>query len=608
MKKVLIIFIALVAVICFACEDVLDKRDLNKVDDSIWNEYSSAKTYINNIYADNMPIFSMASNIGYTDEGYSSNEAITMLMYGLVGDDGISYMNAFSLETFQLIRSINIAIKGIRDGDMNDDDKQLLLGQVLFFRAWRNWELVKLYGGIPLIFAVQDPYFDDFDVARSSTKASVEAIVSDLNNAITMLPARWDLQEDQGRITSGAAAAFKGRVLLAWASPMFSPDNNIDRWTDAYDANVDARKILDDNGYSLNPVFTDIFTDSPVDNPEAVMYRAYKSDTEDYINDWEASIRPPSGGGNMSYAPSWNLVKTFSMVNGKPISDITSGYDSVYFWRNRDPRFYATIGFNGCSWQMAGHSTNVLWTFNQYIGENRRTPATGFYCKKASNPTVTIENTGNTSTAWVEIRYAEVLMNLAECANEIGKTSVAVELLSNIRDRAGIDAAENYGLGSNLSIAQMRELIMNERAVEFAFENKRYWDLRRRKMFTEDLGPNTPKLNGSKRYGLIIDGNGVWKTGRVRTGEYAGWRRIDTAVYLGYVDIEREGDATTYFAGTLKEMDATLAAFGLENESAFINYQDLYYYFGISQSVLRRSPAIEQTKGWIYGTFDPLAE
>lgn len=606
MKNRILATLSIIILIASSCQDVLDKRDLTKVDDTIWNKYNAANSYITELYSQNMPSFAMNTNRGVTDEGYSSTEENLKLIYGLFQEEDINIATLFSLDTYRNIRAINIGIHGLEDGELEKDDKEILLGQVLFFRAWQYWELVKRYGGVPIILTVQDPYFDNLDVARSTTKAAVEAIVNDLDKAIEYLPTNWTMGEDQGRITKGATAAFKGRVLLSWASPMFNPDNKTERWQQAYQANKDAKDILDESGYKLHPIFDELFIISPMENSEAVMYKAYKANTDDYKNNWESTIRPPSGGGSMGAAPTWNFVKAFPMQNGKRINDDDSGYDSTQFWLNRDPRFYATIGFNGCKWEMAGRDLNVLWTYSQYRGENQRTPSTGFYTKKASNPSVTVENTSNTSTPWLEIRYAEVLLNLAECANEVDKKDEAIELIGLVRERAGIDAANNYGIGAP-SKESFRELVMTERQIEFAYENKRYWDLRRRKMFTEDLGPNTPKLNGQKRYGLIMDPATGWSTS-IRAGEYKGWRKIDTAVVNGHVDIERPGDAIKYFAGKLKEMDATLAQFGDEDASAKINWLENYYYFPVSQQIIRRSKEIEQTKGWSFGTFDPLAE
>ncbi len=599
MKKYFLYLIAIILIGFWACEDVMDKRNLNAVDDTIWDHYASAEVYINNLYAKNMPALSLASNAGFSDEGYSSSQNVTDIMYGIVDETRLDAVTVFNVNTFALIRDINIGIRGICNASLQEEEKNRLLGQALFFRAWRNWELVRLYGGIPLILTAQDPFYDNLDVPRSSASKCVESIVADLDLAIAGLPSYWSELEGAGRITRGAAAAFKSRVLLTFASPQFNPEKRIERWEAAYNAAMEAKTILDEAGYGLHPDFNKMFIDNPIKNPEAVLYRNYMANS-DYSNAWEATIRPPSGGGNMGGGPTWNLVQAFPMNNGKSISHPESGYDELRYWENRDPRFYATVGYNGAEWEMAGRNSKVLWTLERYAGEQNRTPGTGFYLKKASNPSISSDNTGNCGTPWLEIRYAEVLLNLAEAAYETGKMQEAIDMLMLIRERAGIDPAENYGLGNLIDI----EVIMRERQIEFAFENKRYWDLCRRKMFTEDLGPNTPKLNGTKRKGLRIQGAGQWNRIRVTSGEYAGWRLIDTAVYFGHVDINRPGDYEEYFAVELKNMD-NLQVSGAD---AVIDYPEICYFFGIQQSILNRSPAIEQTIGWQYGTFDPLKD
>jgi|SRR5690554_139182 hypothetical protein len=581
-----------------SCDDVLDKRNLNTVDDTIWDNYAAATVYLNSLYAQNMPAISLGANAGLSDEGYSSSENVTDLMWGVADETQVGIINDFSGATFENIRRINIGIQGINRSSLSEEEKAELAGQAYFLRAWRNWQLVRLYGGIPLVETAQDPFYDDLDLPRSTTRESVAFIVSDLDKAVAGLPARWELSADQGRITSAAAAAFKGRVLLHFASPMFNPDGKQDRWQAAYTANKEAKALLDENAYGLLDDFSQMFIINPVGNPEAVLFRSYKENTE-YSSGWEGTIRPPSGGGNMGATPTWNLAQAFPMANGKPIHDPESGYDPLRYWENRDPRFYQTIAYNGATWSMAGRDETVVWTPERFRGENNRTAGTGMLNRKASNPAIDRNNTGNTSTSWLEIRYAEVLLNLAECAVELDLQEEAVALVSQLRQRAGISEANNFGLGSSLSV----ETLMRERQVEFAFENKRYWDMRRRRMFTDDLGAHTPKMNGRKRLGLRITGKGEWGS-VVRSGDYRGASRLDTAIMLGHVDLNRPGDYETYFEVSVKNMD-DLQPNGLD---ALIDYKERYYYFGIPVSVLTRSPAIEQTQGWLYGTFDPLKE
>lgn len=600
MKKNIIYFIALF-ILATSCDDVLDKHNRNVLGEDIWDVETQAEAEVNKLYEQNMPGMSLAENSGFTDEIFSSSETYTNFLYGFLGDGIASSKTYISIDDYAELRNINLVIKGLKTSSLAADVKNNLLGQAYFFRAWKHWELVKIHGGIPLIMSLLDPFFDELDIPRSSTSLCIDAIINDLDMAIDDIA----LNTDDGRITRGAAAAFKGRVLLAWASPMFNPDNKAERWTLAYNANTAAKALLDSAGYGLNSNFSTIFTKDPTLNKEAILYHSFNG-TIDYSNDWESKVRPVSGGGSGNNAPTWELVKAFPMANGKLITDPSSGYDSVYYWQNRDPRFYATIGYNGCTWDMTGSTglTNKVWTFYLTITENRRSPASGFYCRKASDSSVDYNMVSQCNTAWLEIRYAEVLMNLAECANEVGNGAEAISLMGEIRDRAGIDAADNYGLGSSTDVVSIREMVMRERQIEFAFENKRYWDIRRRKMFTQAVGPNMPKLNGTKRHGLSIKPKGAWGTKRITSGDYRAWRIIDTAAYLGHIDIDRPGDYETYFTVELKELDA-LDAYG--NDAKF-NYKDYYYFLYIPKGFLEHCPAVEQTIGWVNGTFDPLAE
>ena len=115
--------------------------------------------------------------------------------------------------------------------------------------------------------------------------------------------------------------------------------------------------------------------------------------------------------------------------------------------------------------------------------------SSGFYCRKAINVSYTPYYTERSSTDWIEIRFTEVLMNYAECAAENGKSDEAYGVLKRIRQRAGIEAGSNgmYGLKANMSHDEMIAAIMLERKIEFAYEGKRYWDLRRRRMFASEM-------------------------------------------------------------------------------------------------------------------------
>lgn len=608
MKSYQFIAIILLFAVFYGCQDVLDKRDLNVIDDQLWESETQATLYVNKLYQDNMPGMSLGVNSGITDEATSATESVTNLLYGFISPNITDAVTVLHKDNYLLIRRINLCIEGLENSGLDENLKAPIAGQALFLRAFRYWEFVKLYGGIPIVKNVQDPFSDDLNVPRSSTTESVNAILADLDQAIASLPVDWPLSSDKGRITSGAAAAFKARVLLSWASPVFNPQNKQDRWQSAYDASKQAVELLGRMSVprSLNPDFSSIFTTDVLTDVEAVIYKRFSSDAgTDYVSGWENSVRPPSAGGNGGFNPTWELVKSFPMANGKLIGEADSGYDSTYFWKNRDPRFYATVAYNGCEWSMNGRTQTIQWTFARNLQENNRTPSTGFYCRKATNPTIAKERTSLTGTTWHELRFAEVLMTLAESANELGKTSEALPLIRRIRERAGIESnGGTFGIPESVSKEQLRQLIMNERSIEFAFENKRYWDLRRRLMYRNDLGTMTKMLNGTKRHGLETVVKSAWLR-RITdaTSPYVGWNRIDTAAYLGHIDINNSADYNTYFTTNYKVMEATV-----NSQVQSINYISLYDFFAVPSSFVQSSPAVEQTIGWLNGTFDPLAE
>jgi hypothetical protein len=174
------------------------------------------------------------------------------------------------------------------------------------------------------------------------------------------------------------------------------------------------------------------------------------------------------------------------------------------------------------------------------------------------------------------MRYAEVLLNLAETANATDRRQEAYNQITAIRQRAGINPGFDglYGLEPNMNREQMVDAIMRERQIEFAFENKRYWDLRRRNLFKE-------KLNGTRRHGLRINFTG---------SDHDQFISARDTMSLDYM-------YDNYFEGEIVSVDQEQA----------INYpQPKYNFFAIPTSVLQRSPEVEQTMGWQNGTFDPL--
>jgi len=349
-------------------------------------------------------------------------------------------------------------------------------------------------------------------------------------------------------------------------------------------------------------------------NTEAVMVRLYTG--VNYMHNWESSIRPYSMGGyGYNINPTIELSEAFLMADGKRTFDITSGFDSSFYWLERDPRFYGTLVYNGATWDIDGTSSRKQWIYDGTPEEDGSLPYTGFYCRKAQDPVLTRENLGRGHIAWIEIRLAEVMLNLAEAAKEVGKPNEAIGLIRDIRQRAGILVGDgSYGVSSSLSGVELLDVIMNERFIELAFENQRYWDLRRRMMYTRDLSQTTKMQNNTRRTGWEIwtmvypdphnPNNSFDMLDSLLMTDARGTARRDTIVIT-------KSNYYYYFDPVLKTFD--LNRMGNPNpanprSSLGIKYLPDYYFMPIGTTLFSNSTLLLQTIGWEFGTYDPLQE
>jgi hypothetical protein len=575
MKFSNLLYISVYCCLVAGCTKILDKKPTDKVSDP-WNDLDLATAYMNRIYAVNLPEWT-SEYATYSDESPGGGS----YMYGQLTENSVNYW------PYGNIRDINDLIDHIDKGTLPAENKKLLKGQAFFFRAWQYWQMVKRYGGVPLILHAQS-MSDDLFVKRNKTSECVAQILSDLDSAMADLPAIGpnDAGND-GHVHKGTAMAVKGRVLLYYASPQFDPSQTATgRWQAAYQANKDAKDYLDSKGFGLYPVFKDIWLKEM--NKEDIFVRRYQydpSNSESWHN-WSAATRPLdiSQGATGANRPTEEMINAFPMKDGKAIDDPTSAYnyDSDYFWKNRDPRFWQTIIYNGAFYQVdaAGLAPGrIQWT---YVGGEQNNPTiTGYYMRKAIDTTQSSIDAYHSSTDWVELRYAEVLLNLAEAANEVGNTSEAYPLLTAIRARAGIDpGADNlYGLKAGMNQGEMRQAIRLERQIELAYEGKRFWDLRRWRAFESTL-------NGTRRHGETI-------TLKVSKDD---WNNLVSSMSQQQLYDLLQTNYTTYFDQSIKLLDTQFD----------IDWKPEYYFFAIPTSTLELNSNLEQTKGWTNGTFDPL--
>src|SRR6185312_5249963 len=445
---------------------------------------------------------------------------------------------------------------------------------------------------------------DSLNVPRNSTTECVDSMIADLNHC-SILPAHWS-GADVGRITSGAALAFKARILLYYASPQFNPSGDQTRWQLALQANQAAYDTLLAQGYALAPKYSRVFLDaSSSASSEAVIFREYNgsSTISQNANNWDNTVRPSSqaySGGGKNYNPTWNLVQAYPMADGYAPGDPNSKYtyDSIRFWHNRDPRFYATIVYNGSVYGLGNTAGRIQYTYVG-TGEDLSSPTTtGFYCRKNVDTSLTTAATQYGKTWWVEMRFAEVMLNYAECANAMGDQATAYTLLKAIRKRAGISANADgfYGLAQGMNQAQMETAILNERRIEFAFEDKRYDDLRRTRTFDA--------LNGQYRLGFYIV---------PRAPCFFATKSAD-ANKANNIERYIAGSTTTKVRDTINIEGSAYQVFFKDSIAPIVNekpisFQTTYYSYGIPSTNIQKQPALQQTVGWTFlgaaGTFDP---
>lgn len=356
-------------------------------------------------------------------------------------------------------------------------------------RAYFYFELVKRFGGVPLLGDKVYNVNDNIAIPRSSFADCISYIVSECDKAkdsLITVPLDFPAQ-DNYRVTKGAALALKAKALLYAASPAFNdpsgansnpltgyPSYSASRWQLAATAASDVMAL---KAYSLDPNFKNIFLTQ--NDPEVIMLRTANSTGP--TNNVESNNGPVGFASAVAQgrtSPTQELVDSYPMSNGLPITDPASTYDLNNPYNNRDPRFYATILYNGAPWL-----GTTLQTYEGGVSKpnNGQTETlTSYYMCKFMGPQ-TGSNFQGHDEDWVIFRYAEIKLDFAEARNETdGPVDSVYQQLRDLRNRAGIAIGDgNYGLPAGMTKDQMRAAIQNERRIEMAFEEQRYFDIRR---------------------------------------------------------------------------------------------------------------------------------
>ena len=336
-------------------------------------------------------------------------------------------------------------------------------------RAYYYFELMKRYGGVPLITRTYG-LNEDANLPRESVDNIVKAIVKDIDEVKDELVVNWKsvgFSDMEGRITKGAALSIKARTLLYAASPLFNPDNNLEKWAAAAQACYD---IIDMNEYKLHTSYASLFTTKITNTSKETIWAIRMGQT----NAFERANYPiGTPGGATGICPSQNLVSAYEY---KTDSDPDNPYEGL------DPRFGFSIVYNNSQWN---GRTIEIWAGGQDDPAKLKTSPTGYYLKKFLNENQNLVNDAKEIRSWIVFRYAETLLNYAEAMNEAygpdndpkGYGKTAREAVNEVRNRSGVRMpAVEVPIGD---IAAMRKAIKHERRIELAFEDHRYWDLKR---------------------------------------------------------------------------------------------------------------------------------
>jgi hypothetical protein len=432
-----------------------------------------------------------------TDESIYNNDDNTWLIQrGQIAPENTGIAGTLWGRSYRSIREINYALANIDQVPMSEGRKNRLKGELKFLRAFRYQDLVRNYGEVVLVGDKVTELSDDLSnmelFTRSDIKAGVDYIASQLDEAAALLPLENDNSYRLGRVTKGGALALKSRILLYGASPLY---NGAATWTQAAAA---AKAVMDLNKYSLyTGGYGKLFITS--DNPEIIFGRLYAPGARHVA--LEIANGPNSynaWGGNV---PVQNLVNDYEMMDGTKITDPKTSYNPQDPYKNRDPRFYETILYNGASYRGSTIETFTPGGKDSKDGpSNWNTSKTGYYLRKFMNDALPIDNPWDVAgtQTWIYFRYAEILLNYAEAQNEASGPDASVySAINAIRRRPGVMMPV---IPAGLTQAQMRERIRNERRIELAFEEHRYYDVRRWKI--------APQTENVPAYGIEIGKSG----------------------------------------------------------------------------------------------------
>lgn len=493
MKKIKVLQYALVLTALAGCQkNFLDRQlDTNYTEDQVFSSVNNIESFAVGIYA------MLPAGFDRFGGGMLSSATDESVHSGLVQDvqrfnngSWSPFMNPDEqwVNMYSGIRKANLFLE--RTGDFrhvafrdtttqagktsyNTDTSNIRFyrAEARFLRAFFYFELAKRYGGVPLI--TNTLIGTENAVPRADFNTVINFISTELTDVKDSLRRTWlGVFEDKyiGRATIGAALALKARALLYAASPLHTPGGDVAKWEAAAAA---AKDVIALGQYSLDGNYRNMFR--ALQSNEFIFERRYQPSNTLERNTYPAGYDGAVGGTN----PTQNLVDAYETSNGLAIT-ADPAYDPQNPYAGRDPRLQMTIITNNSDYK--GRKVETFVGGRDGQGKPRAT-RTGYYLKKFVDESLDLVQNRTSAHTWVYMRYAEVLLNYAEAMNEAygpdmvptGYPMSARAALNQVRSRAGVNMPPVAAGGQD----ELRTRIRNERRVELAFEEHRFWDVRR---------------------------------------------------------------------------------------------------------------------------------
>lgn len=544
-----------------SCADILDKKPLTEISDNdLWSDPALLKAFVNSRYnqvgvngAESM----QSSIVDETEltwlRGCETHNfaRVSPTDLGRMNGAWWGWDNRSWSTKWTNISNCNIFFERVDNVGFTDEaEKTKLVGQVRFIRAFEYWDLIARWGAMPIItksFSINDRE-EIVGQKRNTYKECIDFLVSELDQAAKELPANWS-GDDYGRATSVAALALKSRILLYAASPLMNEDVKIpevgyttpepDRWQKAAKVATEALDAAQNAGYELYNLNGDpsknyqlIFMDNTAANKETLFARMGTSSAEgESISSCDQYNNPNGYGGWGGNCPLQELVDAYEVVKDGVASkfDWNNPEEKANPYANRDPRFYATILYDGAKWMTRNVETYFDVDNNgtiigggkdtKYGNDSWNASPTGYNMKKFMDEGYALNSWNFCARNWIHLRMAELYLNKAEALYNIGDEEGAREALKPVRERAGMPAITASG-------ADLLEAIKHERRIELAFEEHRYFDVRRWK--------EAPKYFGSTVHAITIkkypDGKKTYEVDKLRS-DVGGDRKWDDKMY-----------------------------------------------------------------------------